>query len=106
MPLYEYQCQQCGHRFELIQKFSDAPITECEKCHGAVQKLLSASGLRFKGSGFYITDYAKKEKEPTPKKEEQKKEAATEKSPTASTTASPAPPATGTTTPPKPPAKS
>ena len=60
MPLYEYQCDTCGHRFEVIQKFSDAPITECPKCQGVVRKLFSSPAIQFKGSGFYITDYAKK----------------------------------------------
>lgn len=61
MPMYEYQCRKCGHRFEVIQKFSDAPITQCAKCQGVVEKLVSIpGGLQFKGSGFYINDYAKK----------------------------------------------
>ena len=60
MPLYEYQCDTCGHRFEVIQKFSDAPVTECPKCQGVVRKLFSSPAIQFKGSGFYITDYAKK----------------------------------------------
>ena len=60
MPLYEYECESCGHRFEVIQKFSDAPLTECPKCGGAVRKLLSSPAIQFKGSGWYITDYAKK----------------------------------------------
>jgi putative FmdB family regulatory protein len=67
MPLYEYRCRSCGHQFELIQKFSDPPMDRCERCSGVVEKLLSAPGLQFKGSGFYITDYARKEKETKPK---------------------------------------
>ena len=59
MPLYEYQCDQCGHRFEVIQKFSDVPIAVCPKCGGPVQKLLSSPAIQFKGSGWYITDYAR-----------------------------------------------
>ena len=59
MPLYEYQCDACAHRFEVIQKFSDAPIDVCPKCGGAVKKLLSSPAIQFKGSGFYITDYPK-----------------------------------------------
>ena len=59
MPLYEYQCEQCG-RFELIQKFSDAALTECPTCGKPVQKLLSSPAIQFKGSGWYITDYARK----------------------------------------------
>ncbi|MFN8059482.1 MAG: FmdB family zinc ribbon protein [Vicinamibacterales bacterium] len=61
MPLYEYQCVACEHRFEVIQKFSDAPIAVCPKCQGAVQKLLSSPAIQFKGSGWYITDYARKD---------------------------------------------
>jgi putative FmdB family regulatory protein len=61
MPLYEYQCDACGHRFESIQKFSDPPIETCPKCGGAVRKLQSAPAFQFKGSGWYITDYAKKD---------------------------------------------
>lgn len=60
MPLYEYQCDACGHRFEKIQKFSDPIVDVCPKCGGAVQKLVSSPAIQFKGSGFYITDYAKK----------------------------------------------
>ena len=58
MPLYEYQCPTCG-RFELIQKFSDAPLNACPTCGREVQKLLSAPAIQFKGSGWYITDYAR-----------------------------------------------
>ena len=60
MPLYEYECDSCGHRFEVIQKFSDTLLTECPKCQGPVRKLPSSPAIQFKGSGFYITDYAKK----------------------------------------------
>ena len=60
MPLYEYQCEKCAHRFEVIQKFSDAKIEVCPKCGGPVVKLLSSPAIQFKGTGWYITDYAKK----------------------------------------------
>ena len=60
MPLYEYQCKKCRHRFEKIQKFSDAPVKKCPECGGAVEQLLSAPAVQFKGSGWYVTDYAKK----------------------------------------------
>jgi putative FmdB family regulatory protein len=61
MPLYEYQCDACGRRFEKIQKFSDAPLETCALCgKGPVHKLLSSPAIQFKGSGWYITDYAKK----------------------------------------------
>ena len=60
MPLYEYQCDTCGHRFERIQKFSDPPVEVCPVDGGPVKKLLSSPAIQFKGSGWYITDYAKK----------------------------------------------
>lgn len=59
MPLYEFQCQDCGHRFEVIQKFSDPPPSTCPKCGGAVEKLVSSPAIQFKGSGFYLTDYGR-----------------------------------------------
>src|SRR5262249_41244634 len=59
MPLYEYQCDQCGSIFEVMQKFSDNPLTIHENCGGHVHRLLSAPALQFKGSGWYITDYAR-----------------------------------------------
>src|ERR1700681_2320207 len=61
MPLYEYQCDACGHRFELIKKYSDPPLKICPKCGGAVHKLQSAPAFQFKGTGWYVTDYAKKD---------------------------------------------
>ena len=60
MPLYEYECKQCGERFEDICKFSDPPLTEHENCGGELKKLLSAPAIQFKGTGWYVTDYAKK----------------------------------------------
>ena len=61
MPLYEYECDACGQRFELIQKYSDGPPEACPKCgKGPVQRLQSSPAIQFKGSGFYITDYARK----------------------------------------------
>jgi putative FmdB family regulatory protein len=62
MPLYEYECGSCGHRFERIQKFSDPPETTCPKCGGALHKLMGAPAMKFKGSGWYVTDYAGKDK--------------------------------------------
>jgi putative FmdB family regulatory protein len=63
MPLYEYQCDACGERFEIIQKFSDEPIETCRQCAGGpVRRLLSSPAIQFKGSGWYITDYAQKGK--------------------------------------------
>jgi len=61
MPLYEYECDACGHKFEKIQKFSDPIESKCPKCGGPVHKLMSSPAIQFKGSGFYITDYAKKD---------------------------------------------
>jgi len=60
MPLYEYQCQKCHHRFEKIQKFSDKPMSKCPDCGGPVEQMISAPAVQFKGSGWYVTDYAKK----------------------------------------------
>ena len=61
MPLYEYCCTKCGKKIERIQKFSDDPLTSCEECGGKLEKLMSAPAIRFKGSGWYINDYAKKD---------------------------------------------
>ena len=60
MPLYEYQCTQCGEREEAIQKFSDAPLTVCRNCSGKLNKLISQSSFHLKGTGWYVTDYSKK----------------------------------------------
>jgi putative FmdB family regulatory protein len=61
MPLYEYECAACGERFELIRKFSDPPVDVCARCgKGPVTRLFSSPAIQFKGTGFYITDYAKK----------------------------------------------
>lgn len=60
MPLYEYRCTQCGHRFEKIQSFSDEPETECPECHGPLIRPLTAPALQFKGAGWYVNDYASK----------------------------------------------
>src|SRR5580700_3689922 len=75
MPTYEYECQKCGHHFELVQSMKDAPKRTCPKCRGRVKRLLgTGAGLIFKGSGFYSTDYrkpsyaeaAKKDSAPSP----------------------------------------
>lgn len=58
MPLYEYECQSCGRRTELIQRVADAPLAECPECGGPVRRLLSAPAVQFKGTGWYVTDYA------------------------------------------------
>ncbi len=61
MPIYEYECEACGNRFELIQRLSDEPVVICPRCgEPKVHKLMSSPAIQFKGSGFYINDYAKK----------------------------------------------
>lgn len=61
MPLYEYECRKCHHRFERIQKFSDKPVRRCPKCKtGRVEKLISSPAVHFKGTGWYVTDYGGK----------------------------------------------
>lgn len=60
MPTYDYQCTKCGHEFEKFQKMSDKPLAKCPECDGKVKRLIgSGSGIIFKGSGFYATDYKK-----------------------------------------------
>jgi putative FmdB family regulatory protein len=59
VPLYEYECEKCGHRFEKIQKFSDPPVDKCPKCGSPVHKLMSSPAIQFKGTGWYVTDYAR-----------------------------------------------
>jgi putative FmdB family regulatory protein len=59
MPLYEYECFVCGHRFERIRRVADASDMTCPECSGSVRRLLSAPALQFKGSGWYVTDYGK-----------------------------------------------
>ena len=88
MPLYEYQCKKCGHRFEKIRKFSDKQIKKCPDCGGPVEQLISAPTVQFKGSGWYVTDYAKKSHAPAAgdagskesKKEEKKAETSSKES--------------------------
>lgn len=59
MPIYEYECRRCGRRIEAMQRLSDPPLSECEQCGGELRKLISAPAFQFKGSGWYVTDYAK-----------------------------------------------
>jgi putative FmdB family regulatory protein len=59
MPLYEYRCQSCGERTEVLQHVGDAPLSQCPKCGGAMEKLVSAPALQFKGTGWYVTDYGR-----------------------------------------------
>jgi len=86
MPTYEYKCSECGYKFELFQKITDNPATECPQCKGMVKRLISTgAGTIFKGSGFYQTDYKNKTKNPNggetvkPKTESKKNESAVSK---------------------------
>ena len=87
MPLYEYKCKKCGQRVEKIRKFSDPPLTTCESCGGKLEQLLSSPAIRFKGSGFYVNDYARKSSDASstsstdssPSTEKKEKEAGKEK---------------------------
>ena len=90
MPLYEYECDACGHRFEVIQKFSDAPIDKCPACGSTVHKLQSAPAFHLKGTGWYATDYAKSGSTGESKgaKDGKKSEGASGSGETGSTTAS------------------
>jgi putative FmdB family regulatory protein len=90
MPLYEYECEaENGRRFEIIQKFSDEPLTVCPTCGGKVRRLISSPAIQFKGSGWYITDYAKKSGSDAGKKSETKTETKSEsKSESSSSTSS------------------
>lgn len=94
MPLYEYECESCGHRFERIQKFSDPLVDVCPKCGGKVHKLISSPAIQFKGSGWYITDYSKKGSSESSKSSEssstEKSEKSEKSSPSTSESAKPA----------------
>jgi len=65
MPLYEYECKKCHHRFERIQKFSDRHVKKCPECGGPIEQMISAPAVQFKGSGWYVTDHAKKSSAPS-----------------------------------------
>ena len=82
MPIYEYQCQSCGKRTELLQRMDDPPLATCPECGGEVKKLVSAPAVQFKGSGWYVTDYAGKGKS-SDKGSESKGESKTESKPEA-----------------------
>ena len=70
MPIHEYQCKKCKAHTEVIQKLTDKPLTRCRKCGGRLEKLLSAPAIQFKGTGWYVTDYAGKKAEKSEGKEE------------------------------------
>lgn len=82
MPIYEYQCKKCNAHTEVMQKLSDKPLAKCRKCGGRLEKLLSAPAIQFKGSGWYVTDYAGKKQGAG----EEKRSAEEKKSAEASTT--------------------
>jgi putative FmdB family regulatory protein len=92
MPVYEYECEQCGVRFERLQRMADRPLTDCPECGSHVHRVMQPVGVIFKGSGFYVTDHRGKSSTgiPSPKKKE-------EESKPASVTSEPAP-ATGSST--------
>jgi putative FmdB family regulatory protein len=69
MPIYEYICKSCSSEFELIQKFSDPPVKKCPSCGGKAARKISLSSFQLKGSGWYLTDYARKDQEKKAKKE-------------------------------------
>ncbi len=75
MPIYEYECENCGRRFEVWQKITDEPLTTCEHCQGKLRKLISQSSFILKGSGWYVTDYARKGQKGSESKESKGKEA-------------------------------
>ena len=68
MPIYEYQCTKCGEVFEAFQKITDEPLTNCKFCNSKVEKLISQSSFQLKGSGWYLTDYARKSSSSAPEK--------------------------------------
>ncbi|HKG45731.1 MAG TPA: zinc ribbon domain-containing protein [Pyrinomonadaceae bacterium] len=74
MPIYEYECRKCKAHVEAFQKFSDKPLTKCRKCGGKLERQISAPAIQFKGSGWYVTDYAGK----TTKNEKSESESGTE----------------------------
>ena len=76
MPLYEYKCKKCGTRSEFIQRFTEPPMTDCSHCgsRGALEKLMSLGSFHLKGSGWYLTDYARKNTPTTSKESESSKE--------------------------------
>ena len=83
MPLYEYACDRCGETIEVLQRFSDPPLETCASCGGTLEKLISAPSIQFKGSGWYVTDYARKD---SAAKNTETKETETKKAEPAKTT--------------------
>lgn len=83
VPIYEYECRKCGARNEVMQKVTDKPLSKCKKCGGRLEKLLSAPAIQFKGSGWYVTDYAGKKAEGKKAEGGEEKKDAPEKAPAA-----------------------
>ena|SRR5689334_8875554 len=100
MPLYDYHCKKCGDTFEVMQKFSDAPLTTHEACGGDLEKLLSAPAFQFKGTGWYVTDYARGGNSPAKSngKSESKSDSGSSESKSESKSEKKAEPAKSTTT--------
>ena len=90
MPIYEYECRKCKTRSEVFQKVNDKPPTKCLKCGGRLEKMISASAIQFKGSGWYVTDYAGKAKKGEKAESEPATETTTEKKPDKKKDSSPA----------------
>ncbi len=108
MPIYQYRCTACGHEFEVIQAMQDPPVSGCERCGQAVTKIISPSGLVFKGSGWYVTDYGSRKPSESPAEAGKKTETdkKTEAAPADGSTAEkakPAPPEAPAKEPKKPP---
>ncbi len=101
MPTYGYQCKACGHQFEVFQKITDPAITDCEQCGSAVKKMIYPVGIQFKGSGFYINDYARASAPKENGAEPAKTEAKTDAPKTETTAASESAPAPAKTEPAK-----
>ena len=74
MPIYEYECDQCGNRVEHWQKLSDPPLSTCESCGGGMHKVISQTTFHLKGSGWYVTDYANKKQDKKPESKPEKKQ--------------------------------
>jgi len=93
MPLYEYACHKCGQTFEVLQKFSDEPLSTHEECGGEVERLLSPPALQFKGSGWYITDYGRNGNSSAAAKTETKTDSKSESKPETKSSDKPSTPA-------------
>ncbi len=87
MPIYEYQCKKCNAHTEVMQKVSDKPLAKCRKCGGRLEKLLSAPAIQFKGTGWYVTDYAGKRSEKSEEKKSTESSTTDNKSASKETTA-------------------